>query len=341
MTVSEDAKLDILIIGAGLAGISTAIVCASHGHTVTVLEAAKELAEIGAGLQITPNAAKVLQHFDLPQNFWDAGAIPKTLSVHRYSGDVLAQTKHFDADVMKKYGAPFIDMHRVDLQKALHRKAVKLGVKFVMNQRVDTMDFSQPRAKATTKSGECFTVDLVVAADGLWSAASREISPDIPPPQPTGDLAYRIVLTLDQVQQDPELKSWISHPEVHFWIGPGSHVVAYSLRACTMLNIVLLVPDDLPEGVAKQPGSLEEMKKLFEGWDPVLTKFLDKVEHVDKWKLMYREDDLPSWINEKSTLVLVGDACHPMLPYLAQGERKVTASSITHELIMPRSQFSH
>jgi len=265
MITQHNLQLDILIIGAGLAGISTAIVCASHGHNVTILEAAKELAEIGAGLQITPNAAKVLQHFDLPQTFWDAGAIPKTLSVHRYTGDLLAQTQQFDEDMMRKYGAPFIDMHRVDLQRALHDRAVELGVKFEMLQRVEHMDYSQAKPKITTKAGDCFTADLAVAADGLWSAASREICADIKPPQPTGDLAYRIVLTRDQVQTDPQLKSWIENPEVHFWIGPRSHVVAYSLRASTMLNIVLLVPDDLPEGVAKQPGSLQEMKKLFEG----------------------------------------------------------------------------
>jgi salicylate hydroxylase len=87
-------------------------------------------------------------------------------------------------------------------------------------------------------------------------------------PKPTGDLAYRIVLSLDQIEE-PALRDWINHAEVHFWIGPGAHAVGYSLKAGKMYNLVLLVPDDLPPGVAKQPGNVAEMKQLFEGWDPV------------------------------------------------------------------------
>ena len=85
-----------------------------------------------------------------------------------------------------------------------------------------------------------------------------------------------------------------------------------------MFNIVLLVPDNLPEGVARQPGSLEEMRAIFTDWDPVLNRFLDHVKEIDKWKLMHRPE-LDSWVSEKSNFVFLGDSCHPMLPYLAQG----------------------
>ena len=85
-----------------------------------------------------------------------------------------------------------------------------------------------------------------------------------------------------------------------------------------MYNLVLLCPDDLPEHVPRQEGSVEEMRKLFTGWDPVLTRFLDHVSSVDKWKLMHREE-VKSWTNDKGNFVLIGDSCHPMLPYLAQG----------------------
>lgn len=106
-------------------------------------------------------------------------------------------------------------------------------------------------------------------------------------PQPTGDLAYRVVLQLDQIE-DPYLRRWVSHPECHFWAGPGAHAVGYSLRNGNLYNIVLLVPDDLPEGVSRQPGSVEEMKAIFTDWDPVLSRFLGLVDQVDKWKLMHR-----------------------------------------------------
>jgi salicylate hydroxylase len=85
-----------------------------------------------------------------------------------------------------------------------------------------------------------------------------------------------------------------------------------------MYNIVLLCPDDLPDGLARSKGSVEEMRKLFSGWDPILTRFLDQVDQVDKWKLMHREE-VESWTNPAKNFVLIGDSCHPMLPYLAQG----------------------
>ena len=114
------------------------------------------------------------------------------------------------------------------------------------------------------------------------------------------------------------LKKFIDSETVNFWAGPLTHVVAYTMRAGSMYNIVLLCPDDLPDSVTKTAGDLEEMKRLFDGWDPILQKFLNQVKSVAKWKLMWL-DTLPDWANALGTFVMAGDACHPMLPYLAQG----------------------
>jgi salicylate hydroxylase len=243
-------------------------------------------------------------------------AEPTFLAVHRYSdGKVLAMEDEFDLKIRKKYGAPFVDMHRVDLQKALYSKAIELGVEVRLGARVG--EVACDTALVTLESGAKVIGDLIVAADGLWSRCRESFLGQKDQPLPTGDLAYRIVLTLDQISE-PELRDWISKPSVHFWIGPGSHAVGYSLRASTMYNIVLLCPDNLPDDVARQTGSVEEMRKLFAGWDPLLTRFLNHVDSVDKWKLMHRPE-LESWTNEQGNLVLIGDSCHPMLPYLAQG----------------------
>lgn len=197
--------------------------------------------------------------------------------------------RDFGEAMRRKYGAPFLDMHRVDLQRALFARADTLGVRFQLGQRVESIDFD--RAEISTARGTTAKADLVVAADGLWSRnrsllLAGGIGDDAP--RPTGDLAYRVVLDLDQVT-DPELRLWISRPTVHFWIGPGAHAVGYSLRAGRMYNLVLLVPDDLPEGVSRQPGSVEEMRALFKDWDPVLGRFLAMVDSVEKWKLMHSE----------------------------------------------------
>lgn len=218
----------------------------------------------------------------------------------------------------RKYGAPFWDLHRVDLQVAMLDRAKQLGVKLRLNAKLVDVDFDRPSIRL--ESGEELHADLLVSADGLWSKCREKFlaskgTSDVP--LPTGDLAYRIVLKLDDVD-DQDLRHWIANPSCHFWVGPRSHVVAYSMRGGTLFNIVLLVPDNLPEGVARQAGSLDEMRAIFTDWDPVLNRFLDQVKTVDKWKLMHRPQ-LDTWVSDRANFVFIGDSCHPMLPYLAQG----------------------
>ncbi|KAJ5753935.1 uncharacterized protein N7511_008088 [Penicillium nucicola] len=314
--VPPEARLNIIIVGAGLSGIATAISAALSGHLVTVIEQAKELAEVGAGLQITPNASLLLKYWQLPQSLWDAAAEPTKLTVHKYTGQVLAHEDNFDKNIRAKYNnAPFVDLHRVDLQQALFARAQNLGCTFHMSQKVDKIDFETTSVR--TLAGDVYTGDLVIAADGLWSRCREAFVGKKDEPLPTGDLAYRIVLSADQIS-DPELRALVEKPEVHFWAGPGAHAVAYSLRGGKMFNIVLLVPDNLPPGVSRQAGSVEEMRELFVGWDPILNRFLEYVTTVDKWKLMHH-GEMEHWVNDTSNLVFIGDACHPMLPYLAQG----------------------
>ncbi|KUI67902.1 3-hydroxybenzoate 6-hydroxylase [Cytospora mali] len=309
-------KLNVNIVGAGISGLATAVSTALSGHNVTVFESAKELLEIGAGLQVTPNSTRILQRWGLPDRVWHAAAEPTSLSVHRYTGQLLAHEDNFHKNIRKKYQAPYLAMHRVDLQLSLYERAKQLGVQFNLGEKVDLVDVDA--AEITKESGEKAKADIVVAADGLWSKTAACFRGKRSPPLPTGDLAYRVVLKLEDVADDPELSCLVRNPAVNFWIGPGSHVVGYSIRGGKMYNLVLLCPDDLPEGVSRQPGDLEEMKALFTNWDPLLRRFLNKVDRVDKWRLMHREE-LPSWTNDKSNFVFVGDACHPMLPYLAQG----------------------
>lgn len=282
----SQAHLDIAVVGAGLGGLAAAISITLSGHSVTVFEAAKELAEVGAGLQLTPNCTKILQNYGLSETFWSSGAEPTSLTVHRYTGSILAHDEVFSHTIRERYGAPFLDMHRCDLQQALYERAKALGVGFKFASRISEMEMDHTRPAVLTEQGYRFNADLIVASDGLWSRCRSQFLGRVDPPKATGDLAYRILLDLKQIQ-DPELRRWVSEPTCHFWIGPGAHAVGYSLRGGNMYNIVLLVPDNLPVGVSRRPGSVEEMKILFNGWDPILARFLELVDHVDKWKLMH------------------------------------------------------
>src|SRR5262249_5767201 len=147
----------------------------------------------------------------------------------------------------------------------------QLGAEVKLGQKVGSIDFD--RTEIRTTSGLTAKGDLIFAADGLWSDCRAAFTQKNDPPQPTGDLAYRVVLDLDQVF-DPDLRLLISRPTLQLWIGPGSHAVGYSLRAGRQYNMVVTAPDDLPEGVSRQPGAVEELRARVEKWDPILRRLV-------------------------------------------------------------------
>lgn len=230
--------------------------------------------QIGAGLQISPNASRLLHAWGLEAVVEQVAAEPTFLAVHCYSsGKILVMENNFNVKMRAKYGVHFLDLHRVDLQKIIYERAVHLGVTVRLGERV--AEVFPESSEVITEPGGKYAGDLIVGADELWSRCRESLLEQKDSLLPTGDLAYRIVLNREQIT-DLELREWVSKPSVHFWIDPNAHAVGYSLRAGTMYNLVLLCPDDLPKDVARQPGSVGGMRKLFTGWDPILTRFLDR-----------------------------------------------------------------
>lgn len=313
--------LHLIIIGAGLAGLSAAVSTkvGNPDHRVTMLESVKELAEVGAGLQLTPNSTRLFKTWGIYDRLSEKATFPKALSVHRFDGTkLLAHEPHFQEQILERYSAPFWGMHRVDLQRAMAMRCKELGVVLKLSSKVTSVDFEH--AEVSTEGGDKIKGDVVLCADGLWSSTRAQFLGHPSPAILTGDLAYRIVISTDDLTgpDAPELRQFISDRTVNFWAGPKTHVVAYTMRAGSVYNIVLLCPDNLPLEVNKTEGDVEEMRALFEGWDPILRKFLNQVKSVAKWKLMWLEP-LPQWANDQGTFLMAGDSCHPMLPYLAQG----------------------
>ncbi|KAF1732859.1 3-hydroxybenzoate 6-hydroxylase 1 [Beauveria bassiana] len=276
--------LHLVVIGGGLAGLSAAIATRLEGHRCTLLEKAPEFNEVGAGLQLTPNSTRLLRRWGVLDKLRSKAGIPTQLTVRRYDGSkVLSRADGWDETMQSQYDAPFWDMHRADLQAAMVARARHLGVDVRTGAEVESID-TDGVAVILAGTRERLQGDVVLAADGLWSRTRAALFPDLgTAPQPTGDLAYRIILRLENLQHDLELAAWVAKPTVNFWVGADAHAVAYSVRGGSELNLVLLCPDDLPEGCARAQADLEEMRARFQGWDPM------------------------------------GDSCHPMLPYLAQG----------------------
>lgn len=266
-TTLRPRVLHLIVIGAGLAGLAAAISTRLEGHRVTILEKSPELQEVGAGLQITPSASRLFRRWGVFEQLEDCAAVPMTLSVRRFDGGkVLAHEKLFQEKIVSRYGSPFWDVHRADLQRVLVARAKALGIELRLSAEVVDIHFTA--AEVRLPGGEKVHGDLVLAADGLWSRSRSLFSGRQITRKPTGDLAYRILLELDDIR-DPELRTWVSEPRVTLWAGPYSHAVGYSVRKGRAFNLVLLCADDLPEDVSVAKGNVEEMRKLFEDWDPM------------------------------------------------------------------------
>ncbi|KAH7377551.1 putative 3-hydroxybenzoate 6-hydroxylase 1 [Cadophora sp. MPI-SDFR-AT-0126] len=255
-TMSE--SIHLIIIGAGLAGLSAGVSTkiANPNHRVTILESVKELAEIGAGLQLTPNATRLFKPWGIYEQLAPKATFPKALSVHRYDGTkVLAHEPNFQEQIDERYGSPFWGMHRVDLQRAMAARCKELGITIRLNAKVISVDFEMVEVKL--QDGEIIDGDVVLCADGLWSSTRSQFLGKPSPAILTGDLAYRIVInTADLTGPDaPELQKFIRDSTVNFWVGPGTHVDG------AVIGSLLGKVNGSGEGKAEQ---LKECAKLYQ-----------------------------------------------------------------------------
>lgn len=355
----DDGKLtvfhrQVIIVGAGLGGLGAAIAVLLAGHDVTVLEAAAHIGEVGAGIQVLPNSARVLFSWGLHDALEPFATKPSRCNFWGWKGNHLA-AQDYDG-YTRASGAPFWDFYRMNLHKCLLDRAVALGATIVTDARAtgfavvsepserdgsdnnnnnkadddDDDDGRDQQCTVYTADGRSFTGDLVVGADGIHSRLRECLVGREDPPIPTGDLAYRLLLNTERMRADPDLAPFVDAPQVNYWLGPDKHAVNYVLRGQPrptaadaaepnlLFNMVLLVPDDLPAGADTLAGTRDEMRSHFADWDPRIPKLLSLCDAVLKWRLLIRPG-LDRWSHPSGTLTMLGDAVHATLPYLASG----------------------
>lgn len=209
-------------------------------------------------------------------------------------------------------------MHRADLHGALLDAARTVGCTILTGKRVVDYDFSVPEAR--TVDGSTFGADLIVAADGMRSIARPLLTSAPDAPRDIGDVAYRITIPADKLQTDPELSALVRDPCVTFWCGPGAHMVGHPVRDGIEYNIMICARsrDSAPGLSWVVEGGNGELLDRFSRWEPRVQKLCGMADKLLKWRLC-DVPDVPIWVHGSRRACLLGDACHPMLPYLAQG----------------------
>ena len=288
---------------------------------MTVLEAADEVSEIGAGIQVTPNFTRILYRWGLAERLASVGVQPQWTYHRRWKDGTTLTAFRLNADKRMEnlFGVPYYHVHRPDLIQMLHDRALELGV--VVKSHCSVIGYTHDAAtsleQVQTQNGELYTADLLVAADGIRSIFNGIVLGSPVPSVPTGDSAYRGLLTAEQMS-DRAFADLDVRPNSTSWFGPNSHVVMYFVRSAELYNVVIIVPDEEGEESWKVKGDMEKLRKRFHDWDPRLRRLLDLIPESYVWKLRDRPA-LDRWLHKEGNVVLLGDAAHPTLPYIAQG----------------------
>jgi salicylate hydroxylase len=301
----------LLIVGGGIGGLGAALAAGRRGFDVTVLERAPEFVEIGAGLQLAPNATRVLKGLGVLDSVLDVGVLPDRLVLaSAISGDELTSLdlRNFD----QLYGGPYVVIHRSDLLSILHRACLsEPNIELCPGQsvvEVNPMSSTGGGVHVRCADGSEHAADALVGADGLHSTIRKLV--DQSEPIFSGYVAYRGALPLEQVAAPT------TSNDVVAFIGPGMHFVQYPLRRHTLYNQVAVFRSQRWLDGRDDWGSPEELDKSFAPACDHVRTALTSIQRNARWPMFDREP-LESWQAGRS--VLLGDAAHPMLQYMAQG----------------------
>ncbi|KAL3446128.1 hypothetical protein BJX65DRAFT_319028 [Aspergillus insuetus] len=308
-------KLKIIIVGAGLGGLSTAIALATEGHQVTVYEQAPQLGEVGAGIQIPPNSARLLNKLGVGPYLAKCATEPEGMTFRRWeNGDTIGYTRLIPG-FRETFDAPYYVIHRADFHSALVQRARDLGIEIKLGCKVTGYDLGNTAIHL--ESGDSFGADLVVAADGIKSLARPLLEKGAEKPaEKLGFAAYRATVDVDLLKADPDTAWLLEKPALNIWIGDKRHVMTYTIGTGKSFNMVLSHWDPRDPATWDQSTALEEMRREFTGWDPRLTKIIGMIKKTIKWPLV-SSPALTKWF--EGNVVVLGDAGHAMLPYMSQG----------------------
>jgi len=316
---TSTGRLRAAIVGGGIGGLSAANALRRRGLDVTVFEQARALGEVGAGVFIYPNSLRQLERMGFCDALAAVGAKVGPGSEYcRMDGTVVGPILTTDSSGWNgMYG-----MHRADLLNVLASALPASSIR--TDHRCTGFEQDETVARLRFANGESAEADVVIAADGIQSVLQRHVvTPQ--PPEYSGVRAYRGLIPREKLPQ------WRN--EAHqVWMGDGKHFMVFPVRTGSLLNYVGFVPTRTETVESwSAPGDRNELAASFQGWDPVVTELLEKVETCFWWGL-YDRRPLASWT--KGRLALLGDAAHAMLPHLGQGANQAIEDGVALAVLL-------
>ncbi|KAF2234779.1 putative salicylate hydroxylase [Viridothelium virens] len=318
----NNRSINVGIIGAGIAGLGAAVALRRSGHKVQIFERSRFKDEVGAAINSCPNATRILNYygFDFRRS---KGVITKRSEFMK--GDTLETIMANDIKGFpEKFGADYYFLHRVDLHTELRRLAEEPNGQtepVQISLSSDIIDVDVDTAELTLKDGSKYKKDLIVAADGIHSFLTGKVIGSDTPARPTGQSAFRFLISTEKLMQDPEAHQQIaSRPDgIYVANAPDRRLVWYPCRAGEIFNFVGIHPDDQTATDSEDftaDARLEDLLNVYKSFNPGLRAMCRNADEIKLWKLLYRPP-ISRWV--KGRLVLIGDAAHPMLPHQGQG----------------------
>jgi salicylate hydroxylase len=297
----------VAIVGAGLGGLTTAIALIKRGFDVTVYEHSATISEIGAGVQLSPNAMKVLRALDLEEKFAEISFEPNRHVVKSWNTGRIISATPMKGIYEKMFGAGYFGAHRADFHNMLAHALPKGTVK--LNARCIGASTIGDKAHLEFADGSQVECDVAVGADGIHSKVRSSLF-EADSPRFTGNICWRGLVPAENVPPG------MFAPDMTVWFGPNSNIVHYYVRGGKLINWVASHESNWTEESWKAEASVDEVIKTYEKWHPDLKHLFANTQHCYKWALFDRAP-LEHWSNGRVTLL--GDSAHAMLPYLAQG----------------------
>ena len=309
-------QIRVAVAGAGIAGLTFAVALRRAGVDCHLYEQTEQLTEVGAGVQITPNATRLLHRLGLRERLRAVAVAPQAIEMRRWDDGSLLQRTELGGQCRRRFGAPYYAVHRAHLHDVLLSLVppdrVHLGA------RLSAVTQSGDEARLHLSDGTTVTAELLVGADGIRSVAREQIETDRP--RYSGQTIYRGLVPADRV---PHLTA---DPRVRLWFGPDQHCVCYPVSAGRQVSFGATVSaSDWREESWTAPGDRAELAAAYADWHPDVTRLIGAAETVGRWALHDREslDRLSA-----GRVAVIGDAAHPMLPFQAQGANQAIEDAV-------------